>query len=283
MDSVITKFSIGDLVKYKKTSEEGKVVDIVSTLGGDDNVYEVLFGNVTRLYSEKYLDIVKKYVDENKEIKTTLINDNISNSKDEIKKINVDDVNLSFKIEDEINKIINELNLVKVNKDTDSIIDACKLLKYLATRECNINCDEVNTNNIVLNELYKGLFNRDDNYITNSYLFSEILKRVGVNALNVGLKDDNGNFYMANLVLIKGLYYYFDVTVEQAIFNSNGRNLNNFKMCSACIGSETYEKYFTPVSIIDINPNNKAVDVPDNISKKNMDPKLLNKIVGVIL
>ena len=49
MDSVITKFNIGDFVKYKKTEEEGKVIDIVSTLGGDDNVYEVQFGNVLTL------------------------------------------------------------------------------------------------------------------------------------------------------------------------------------------------------------------------------------------
>ena len=326
MDSVITKFNIGDFVKYKKTEEEGKVIDIVSTLGGDDNVYEVQFGNVTRLYAEKYLDLVMASkeivveeevsepevkeqttqepvvpeveetseeetpeVEEQPEVEeTTVTSEPVieqvpKTEKDIIKAIDVEDVTLSIRIEDEINRIINELGLVKVNSDTDVLMDSCKLLKYLATRQANINNDECNTKSIVLNELFKGLFNRDDNYITNSYLFSEILKRLGVNVYNVGLKDDNGNFYMANLVLIKGLYYYFDVTVEQAIYNSNGRVLDEFKLCSACIGSDTYQKYFTPVSIIDINSNEPKKEVPVNISKKDMDPKILNKIIGVVI
>ena len=161
--------------------------------------------------------------------------------------------------------------------------NSCKLLKYLATRECNISKKECKTGNLILNELYKGLINREDNYITNSYLFSEILKRLGVDVYNVGLKDDNGNFYMANLVLIKGQYYYFDVTVEQAIFNSTGRDINKFKLCSACIGGDTYHQYFKPISIIEINPNNTSnkIEVPTNISKKDIDPKILNKIIGV--
>lgn len=286
MDSVMTKFNIGDIVTVKKTAEKGEIVDIVSKLGGDDNLYEVQIDSHTRLYNECYLDGLettkktKEKVEIKEEVKNNIKDEKISN---DIKNINVNDVNLSFEIEDEINRIIEELGLVKVNKDTDSLIDSCKLLKYLATRECNISKKECKTGNLILNELYKGLINREDNYITNSYLFSEILKRLGVDVYNVGLKDDNGNFYMANLVLIKGQYYYFDVTVEQAIFNSTGRDINKFKLCSACIGGDTYHQYFKPISIIEINPNNTSnkIEVPTNISKKDMDPKILNKIIGV--
>ena len=168
MDSVITKFKIGDFVKYIKTEEEGKIVDIVSTLGGDDNVYEVEFNGCTRLYAEKYLELVMAskeiVVEEEKsvevkeepieikeEVKEEKQSPKKSNKeKDIIKAINVEDVDLSIKIEDEINRIIKEQGLVQVNNDTDSLMNACKLLKYLATRENNINHDECKTNSIVL-------------------------------------------------------------------------------------------------------------------------------------
>ena len=130
---------------------------------------------------------------------------------------------------------------------------------------------------MLYNELYNGLINGDRNYLTNSLIFTEVMKKCDAVVHNVAMKDKKGRFYVANLVLIDDIYYYFDSTLETQIFVDSGED-EEFELCCAGLGTEKYERFFKPVSLLDYDFELPNVEIPTNIAKKDIDISLITGI-----
>lgn len=253
-----TKFKIGDAVSVIKTRENGIITDIVSVLGEGDNTYLVEIDGLERMYAESYLgtEVSDEFIAERQ-------------------------LEPSYKqVVKEIDKVIDKLGLVETNDSTLQLANACKVQKYLALKHQSEVKKVPVTNSIIISELYDGLVNGESDYITYTYVFSEILKRVGMTAHNVGLRDENGKFYMANLVLIGDYYYYFDVTLEREIYLENCKSEEEFVLCCGALGSESYEQFFKPVAILNFEEDSKE-DIPENISTTDIAVEIINNALWV--
>lgn len=233
------KYSVGDEVLILKSDEKGTIKSIISELDNENSLYLVDVNGIERMYAESYLKIINK-----------------ASSLDE-------GVSLKDSLEDIYKTIIDELSLT--NKKEDEIKNALKLSRYLATRE-NVNHDVVIKDNIKGSKLYNNLMSQEDSYIFNSYLFSEVLQAIGMDAFMIGLKDEEDIFYIANLVLIGDKYYYFDNTLEREIYLDNCSSPEEFLWCSSAIGKENYEQFFKPLCIIALDKDFMSEILPKNIS-----------------
>ena len=95
--------------------------------------------------------------------------------------------------------------------------------------------------------------------------------------VSVAMRDKKGRFYVANLVLIDDIYYYFDSTLETQIYVDSGED-EEFVLCCAGLGTEKYERFFKPISLLDYNFQLPNVEVPNNIAKKDIDISLITGI-----
>lgn len=252
MNNVKTKFNVGDEVVVVKSNEKGIIKEIQSYLGVGDNVYVVNVDGSERLYVESLLS----FDGENDVMK---------------------------EIDDKVASIIKELELNNKSDDKEAnLTTICKLQKYLVTRNDEVlESKIVNINNVVVNELYHGLINGKSNNISNTYVFSKILSKLGFDVLNVGCNDEDETFYMTNMVLIDNEYYYFDVTLDQEIYREKGLTEDELFLCSAGLGSEEYEQFFTPLCTLD-NGSSITKDVmPTNVATTSMDEIYLNKLIGI--
>lgn len=254
-----TKYSVGDLVLVNKTKEVGTVIKIDTMFGTDYSVYIVKIGDFERLYDEKYLSLYR----DNKVI-------------NKVKKLNVNDVTYSIEIDTMIDNLIKELKLTKGSSDKTVLKNACKLVRYFSMRNKDEDVKALKSNNLKLSELIKG-FSSDNDEVAITYLFSEILTRLDIDAKCVILKDQDEQFHVANIVLIDDLYYYFDLSIERSIYIDNKDN--SFVFCCSGIGSENYEKFFKPLCLLSLN--NESDKVPKNISNNDIDFRLLNKMMKI--
>lgn len=241
----IAKYNSGDEVLVIKSKEKGIVKSVISELDNGNSLYLVDVDGIERMYAESYLELINK-----------------STSKDD------SNVSLNESLKDVYKVIVDELSLTN-NKD-DEIKNALKLAKYLAIRE-DINYDIDIKDNIKGSKLYKNLMSQENSYIVNSYLFSEILQSIGMDAFMIGLKDEDGIFYIANLVLIGDKYYYFDNTLEREIYLDNCSNPDEFMWCSSAVGKDSYEQFFKPVGIIAVDKDFISEMLPKNISVEDYD------------
>lgn len=254
-----TKFNVGDEVTVISSAANGVIKNIVSYLGEGDNIYLVDVDGKEKVYVETNLSINRK--------KNVAIN------------LNVSDIGINFEIEDKIQYIIDILNLKNTTNEEEQLLNASKLQAYLVLN------DEYEDNNIkignsvIRNELYHGLINGDSDSIGNSYVFSEVLRKIGMDVLNVGLNTTDSEFHMANLVLIGKNYYYFDVTLEMAVFNDNGANEEDFVLCCGALGKKSYEQFFKPLGIMEFNVELSPDNLPENISDDDIDIDLVNKLL----
>lgn len=262
MKDIYTKFNVGDEVVITKSGEKGVIQEVQSYLGVGDNVYVVNVGDSERLYVESYLEETEIKVEEEAPDK---------------------DKEFLDEIDDKINSIIEELDLKESNMLEVQLTNICKLQRYLAVREEDEELEKkvVNISSVVVNELYQGLINGSSNYISNAYMFNQILARVGIEALNVGCKDENGNFYMTNLVYVYDKYYYFDVTLEQEIYREEVIDPDDFELCCAGLGKDDYEQFFTPLCVLEYSENVTKNELPSNIASRNLDLDYLNKLIGI--
>lgn len=260
-DNKKIKLGIGDNVIILSNNLTGVIKDIVSYGTDGDSVFLVNVDGKNKVYLESNLQLAKKY-----------------NLKVDF---NIDDVAIDFEIEDRLDEIINDLKLVPSDEDSKQLRNACKLQAYLATKDDN---EEININigsSVTKSELYHGLYESDCDSIINSYMFSEILNKIGMNVLNVALKNENGNFYVANLVLIGDEYYYFDVTLESIVFKENGANIENFVLSCGALGSDSYEQFFKPLCLLDFNNNLSDNSLPSNIAVSDIDIDIVNKLLNI--
>ena len=165
-----------------------------------------------------------------------------------------------------VNEIINKLNLKRTKEDKDQLINAAKLQAYLTTSDDYKKEKMCFGNNILKYNLFHGLINGTDDYIINACIFTEVLRKVGMDVLNVVLKLQDSNYYVANLVLIGKEYYFFDLTLEREIFKDNGEDVDNFILCCAALGKNSYTQFFKPLCIVDFNDQLAPNSLPKNIS-----------------
>ena len=249
-------FKKGDHVLINKTGEDGIVKEVISVLGRGDNTYLVNVNNKYRMYAEDNLSLIREKlcVDE----------------------VNANDIGFLIEIEDKIDDIIKELKLVKSDNAEICLANAVKVQAYLVSMKEKKNAKVPATSNVILEDLYNGFINNKADYVTYSYMFSEVLKRVGMKVLNVGAKDENGDFYVTNLVLIGDKYYYFDTNLDKEILDSEEDD--ELVLCCAGIGYERYTQYFTPLSILNYNNTGMDVELPSNISKTDFDIDYVNSL-----
>ena len=256
------KFNIGDEVEVVSSGSIGVVREITSYMNNGDSVYMVEIAGKQKAYLESNLRMVRKL--------------------NGLENIDINEMSASLQIEDKINEIIAKLNLMAPTSQESHLLNAAKLQMYLAT---NDNYDEETKINIgssvTKNELFHGLVNGKIDSIVNSYIFSEILNKVGNKVLNVALKDENGAYYLANLVLIGNEYYYFDVTLEHTVFIENGGELKNFVLCCGALGRGSYEQFFKPMCLIDFHDKLAENELPDNIASLDIDIDLVNKLINI--
>ena len=241
----IAKYNTGDEVLVVKTNEKGIIKNIISELDNGNSLYLVNVDGVERMYAESYLELITK----------------AASNED-------NDVSLKESLQDVYKAIVDELSLT--NNKEDDIKNALKLSRYLAIRD-NINYGLVIKDNIKGSQLYKNLMCQEDGYIVNSYLFSEILQSIGMDAFMVGLKDEEDVFYIANLVLIGDKYYYFDNTLEREIYLDNCSGPEEFMWCSSAVGKDSYEQFFKPIGIIALDKDFISDILPKNVSIEDYD------------
>ena len=242
-----TKYAIGDIVIINKNQQEGKIIDIASKLGENQNVYLVKIDNKERLYSEELLSLKKANRDNEKTLEQSVV---------EI-------------VDNKIEEIIEYLDICPSNNPVEQFKNACKVQMYLATSEEEQVFKKMDINNLITDGIYQGIINNKSDYISTSYVFSSILKRINMDVKTVGVCDERNYFFMSNLVLINDYYYYFDVSLEKDIYlDCNEQEKYNYKLSCAGLGKERYEEYFKPICIFEsgeINP------IPENISNKDFE------------
>ena len=186
-----TKFVVGDEVTIVSNGNHGTVKSIASYLGEGRNIYLVRVDNVDKMCVESNLEIYRK--------KNTVFN------------LDLNEAGINFMIEDRINEIIEMLGLKRTKEDKDQLLNAAKLQAYLTISDDYENEKNSIGNNILKYNLYNGLVNGVDEPIINSCMFTQVLRKVGMDVKNVVLKLQDNAFYVANLVLIGKDYYFFDL------------------------------------------------------------------------
>ena len=257
------KLNSGDEVIIISSGKRGVVKELTSYVGSDDNVYLVTVDGIDKIYNESNLKLFRR----------------LNNVMD----LDIESLSMTFSLDDKIKDIINLLDL-RYCPDTEELqlLNASKLQMYLATnKDYDDDTKDMVGNIIRKTEQYKNIVGGNTDSIINSYLFSEVLRRVGNNVLSVILKDESENYYVSNLVLIGDQYYYFDSTLETAVFIDNGADMNNFVLCCAALGSGSYEQFFTPLFLVDFNKKIMESTIPTIISKIDIDIDLVNKILNV--
>lgn len=186
-------------------------------------------------------------------------------------------------VEEEIVRLIEYLGL-KPSQDGDimtQLENCCKLQRYIATtftyQETIMDKKEgYQPEDIIINELYDGLINKQSVCTTNSIVFREVLSRLGMDVLCVGgISTETGGMHMMNLVQLDGQYYFFDSTLENSIYQAN-KETSDIVLCCCGLGSKTYTEYYQPQVALPKNPNDKIMPIPTNISQKDIPNEIVN-------
>lgn len=254
------KFSIGDEVDILGTNTVGTIKDYSAYMGDDNNLYVVSVYGRERIYSESNLSLLRK--------------------KNVACLIDAKDLSIRLEIQEKINSIIEELDLKTPADDNEALENACSLHAYLATSFDYVKDESVAIGkNVNLNTLYHGLIYGESDFFTSTYIFSEVLKKINMDVLNVAMIDENGDFYVSNLVLIGRRYFFFDVNLEKDIYSSLLEENPDapFEFTCAGLGKESYYKFFTPLAIINYRkPLKSPCILPFNISASDISLDFLN-------
>lgn len=255
-----TRFAIDDEVRLVSSKTTiGTIKQIVSVLSDGNTLYLVDFPHGLKMVAEHELEL-------NREIIQVMDN------------VNLSDLAIVIEVEDKIQEIIDELGLTPTDYPSTVLMNACKLQRYLVSTYSVIKkYVGARSNNILANELYNGLIMGDRNYLTNSLIFREVMKKLDATVHCVAMQDNKGKFYVSNLLMIDDLYYYFDVTLDADIYLESKED-EELELCCAGLGRKKYEKYFRPISILDFDVTLPNAEIPTNISKDDIDISIIKEI-----
>ena len=205
-----------------------------------------------------------------------------------LKKTSQQDLTIAEKkqlVDDKITNIIKELALSNDNDPYVQLGNICKVQKYIAMASTKSQPptpanNNYNIDNFFLNELSLGLIKNEHKDITDSIIQREILKRVGIDALVVGLRGNTQNEnHSANLIKLYGSYYYFDPTIEGLLYQKSLTNNNPFSLNFAGLGSRTYEKWYKPMVIVSEDIFTTKIPVPSDIAKNSIPSDMIARVM----
>lgn len=186
-----------------------------------------------------------------------------------------------------IDEIINELGL-HVSDDPYAQLDmCCKVQKYLTMNNYydDTMIDEKRGDSlkeIYYNDLYEVLIYNRAICTSNSAEFKEILSKVGIDVKSVFVAADNNESHMCNIVNLGGDYYYFDPTLEIAIYDSDIYDHNDVLLFCAGMGKEDYEQYYKPIGIMDDNFGSEILPMPNNMANSSIPFEVINNSIDTI-
>lgn len=207
---------------------------------------------------------------------------NLYTSFEEVISKNVIDKKTTIKSKAEA--ILKFLNITSSSKEIVQLENAMKIHKYLSQNSSYVpdimnDKKDYKVNEAYLNEVYNALVNKKGVCTTDSIAFKYLLSEIGMHGDVVILKSMEGGIHAATLVQLLNNFYYFDTTLERAIFEQHSNNSDRFVFCCAGLGQEEYGKFYTPVGILPENLNTPLLPIPGNISQKSM-PKLIIQSIG---
>lgn len=187
-------------------------------------------------------------------------------------------------IDMEIARIIDELDLVQSDDVISQLRNCCKLQKYMALQnEYNSKImqekNECPYDFIRTMEVYNGVVQKNGVCTSNAAAFQEILSRLGMTIECVVLESSQGEIHMANLVLLNGEYYFFDITEEGDLFKKQNLPPEEIVLCFAGLGSNEYCEFYKPLKIISQNIFEGAKKVPENIAEERIPEMVIEMMI----
>ena len=256
------KYKIGDEIKVISTNEAGTIVKVAAVLGDGYNLYVVALDGKEKMYSESNLELTRK-----------------SNP---VTDLDVTDVSVELGLNGIVDDIIGRLNLRECDFGLDVVRNACLLQSYLAVNKDYDKEWESIGRNVLKNSIFHGLVNGDLDNISTALVYNYILSKLNMDVKCIACNDEDGNYYLTNLVLVDGMYFYFDPYLEKSVYQDRlAVNENEvFQLCCAGLGKEEYEEFFTPLASLDLNDPMKETKIPDNISESSLDIEFIDRIFG---
>ena len=190
-----------------------------------------------------------------------------------------------LQIEEKIDEIIRELHLEPSDDINVQLKNCCLVQKYIVEHieyqerimeDKTMMADE----NIRILDLYNAAIHHVGVCSSNSILFQEILRRIGMKVECVALESSEGGFHMANLVELGGQYYFFDSTLERSIYEDHMDDGKGLVLCCAALGKSEYCPFYTPKAVMPDNPMDQVRDVPSNIAEERIPAVVVNTVVN---
>lgn len=136
--------------------------------------------------------------------------------------------------------------------------------------------ESTSPDNLIIEELYNALILKKSVCTSNSIVFKEVLRRIGMNVKTIGLTNKvTGGLHFSNLVLLDGLYYFFDATTDQNIYNTQNVT-TEVVLCCAGLGINTYGENYEPQVEL-ISPNAPTIALPNNIASTDIPNEIVNE------
>ena len=256
------RYKVGDELEVISSKEVGIVKSVAALLGDGYNLYVMDMNGKEKMYSESNLTLIRK--------------------KNPAIELDVEEISSKLEVDSIIDDIISSLNLLPSEHEVDVIRNACLLQTFLAVNKSFDNSRDKIGSNVLKNSIYHGVVDGNLDSVSTAFVVYSILSRLNMDVKCVACDDEDGNYYVTNLVLVGDEYYYFDANLERNIYND--RLLNdpkcNIEICCAGLGKKEYEKFFKPMSILDLKNEMSDTSLPSNIALESLDIKLIDSIFG---
>ncbi len=253
------KYKVGDEIQVISSSESGRIVKIAALLGEGYNLYVVSIAGKEKMYSESNLTLLRK--------------------NNPVIDMNVTDVSVDLGLQTIVTDIIEALNLRECDTSIDAVRNACLLQSFLVLNDDYEKEWDSIGRNVQKNSIFHGVVNGNLDNISTALVYNHILKELKMDVKCIACNDEDGNYYLTNIVLVEDDYYYFDPYLEKSIYQENGEGIM-FDLCCAGLGRKEYEKFFTPLAVFDIDHVMGETIIPSNISNDSLDLEFIDSFFG---
>ena len=256
------KYRVGDEIKIVSTNEIGNITKVAAVLGDGYNLYIVAVNGKEKMYSESNLDLVRE--------------------KNPITDLDVTDVSVDLGLDTIVKDIISTLNLREIDNSLDSVRNACVLQSFLAiNKEYDKEWDSIGRS-VQKNSIFHCIVNGNLDNISTALVFNHILKRLNMDVKCIACNDEEGNYYLTNIVNIDDYYYYFDPYLEKNVYEERLKNNPNeiFQLSCAAVGSKEYCRFYKPLAVLDLDKVMDSTALPNNISDDSLDLGIIDRLFG---